>query len=292
VPSPPEIPQPDIVRVTLARYVVHEEDDGFGGHGVDLYMGYLMSGVVGGGGTTPVIGGLTKNNGGQPRNTHEVRQELFTMPLPPAGNRVEFAVARVHLIESDQSTGVIQQAFNSAVVPAFNQVAPPHLTTADLPIFYLVPLGFIVRLLAESNTDDDYGHWNLIFWSQNGVVGCSASGGTPECHASPTWCVISPSSKTEIVLSYVDSDNDIDCVIDLSLTYSTDAAIAAKLAANKATNAAQQGGMAGAGQGGVSVSKAPARSEAAAIGAPLERERKKARRKSRVFPRRRSGAEG
>jgi hypothetical protein len=223
----PETPQPDIVRVTLARYVVHEEDDGFGGHGVDLYMGYVMSGAVSGGGTTSVMGGLTKNNGGQPRNTHEMQQALFTVPVPAAGDEGAFAVARLHLIESDQSTGLIQQAFKSAVVPAFNTVAPPNLTQADLPIFYLVPMGFIVRLLAESNTDDDYGHWDLIFWSQNGVVGCKAMGGTPECSANPSWCVITASSKTQIVLSYVDSQNDIDCVIDLSLAYSDAAAIAA-----------------------------------------------------------------
>src|SRR5687768_17615078 len=125
VPAAPETPQPDVVRVTLARYVVHEEDDGFGGHGVDLYMGYLMSGAVSGGGTSPVMGGLTKNNGGQPRNTHEMQQALFTVPLPAAGKEGEFAVAKLHLIESDQSTGLIQQAFNSAVVPTFNTVAPP-----------------------------------------------------------------------------------------------------------------------------------------------------------------------
>jgi hypothetical protein len=214
--------------VTLARYVVHEEDDGFGGHGVDLYMGHLMSGAVSGGGTSPVMGGLTKNNGGQPRNTHEMQQALFTVPLPAAGKEGEFAVAKLHLIESDQSTGLIQQAFNSAVVPTFNTVAPPTLTQADLPIFYLVPMGPIIRLLAESNTDDDYGHWDLIFWSQNGVVGCKAMGGTPECSANPSWCVITPSSNSQIVLSYVDSDNDIDCVVDLSLTYSHSAAIAAK----------------------------------------------------------------
>jgi hypothetical protein len=172
-PGVPDLPQPDIVRLTLARYVVHEEDDGLGGNGSDLYMGYLMSGAVSGGGATAVLGGLTKNNGGQPRNTHEANQALFTVPLPPAGEDGEFAVARLHLIESDQTTGLIQQAFNAAVVPTFNAVAPPTLTQADLPIFYLVPFGPILRLLGESNTDDDYGHWDVIFWSQNGVVGCN-----------------------------------------------------------------------------------------------------------------------
>jgi hypothetical protein len=236
VPAP-HTPQPDIVRVALARYVVHEEDDGFGGHGVDLYMGYLMSGAISGGGTTPVMGGLTKNNGGQPRNTHQIQQTLFGVPVPTAGEEGEFAVAKLHLIESDQSTGLIQQAFNSAVVPEFKTVAPPHLTQADLPIFYLVPMGPIIRLLAGSNTDDDYGHWDLIFWSQDGVVGCKAMGGTPECSANPSWCVITPSSKSQIVLSYVDSDNDIDCVIDLSLTYSDSAATNLEQEARKALEA-------------------------------------------------------
>ncbi len=221
------------MRLTLARYVVHEEDDGPGGNGVDLYMGYLMSGAVSGGGTTSVVGGLTRSNGGQPRTSHDVQQALFTLPLPTAGEQGAFAVARLHLIESDQSTGIVQQAFAAAVLPTFGAVAPPNLTEADLPIFYLVPFGPILRLLGASNTDDDYGHWDLTFWAQDGVIGCKAAGGTAECHANPSWFVITPSSQTPLVLSYVDDDNDIDCVVNLSLTYSDPAALKRWLAEQK-----------------------------------------------------------
>jgi len=224
-PAYPEKPQPDVVRVTLTRYVVHEEDDGLSGNGVDLYMGYLMSSAVTRGGTTTVMGGLTKNNGGQPRNSHDVHSVLFSAPLPAKESAGDFAVARLHLIESDQSTGLVQQAFNAAVLPNFSAVAPPNLTQADLPIFYLVPFGFIARLLAGSNTDDDYGHWDLIFAAQDNVITCKAFGGTPECHVQPSWFVITPSSQTPVVLTYVDDDNDIDCVLSLSLAVS-DAAMA------------------------------------------------------------------
>ena len=213
-------PSPDVVRLILSRYVVHEEDDGLGGNGSDLYVGYLLSGAVGQGGATSVRGGLTNSNGGNPRNTHDVQQALFTVPLPPAGQDGEFAVARLYLIESDQTTGLIQQAFSQAVVPNFTAIAPPTITAADLPLFYLVPFAPIVKLLGQSNTDDDYGHWDLILFSQSGTVGFKAMGATPESSANPSWAVIAAGSKTQLVLTYVDADNDIDCVIDVSLSYS------------------------------------------------------------------------
>src|SRR5262245_5494402 len=104
-------------------------------------MGYLLSGPVGGGGTTPVDGGLKNETGGAPetislgagysepypRNTHVMKQSLFSVPLPLFGNDGEFASARLHLIESDENTGAIQQAFITAQVPNFGVIPIPNL---------------------------------------------------------------------------------------------------------------------------------------------------------------------
>jgi hypothetical protein len=200
------------VKLRLDRYVVHEEDDGALGKGVDLYIGYLASGVfTSKSGTTPVVGGLTKNNGGQPRNAHEVNQELFSIPLPDGAH----VVARLNLIESDETTAQIRQAYASAQLPNFTVTGPVQISAADVHTFYAVPFGPIIKLLSGSNTDDDYGHWNLDISESGGVVSCSVVDMGAYCHASPIRISIPVNGSASLSLKYVDGDNDIECVITL-----------------------------------------------------------------------------
>jgi hypothetical protein len=201
------------VQVTLAKYVVHEEDDGVGGSGVDLYMGFLASGVEAESGSTPASGGMTKNNGGEPRNVHDVTQSLFALQL--ASGEGTCGVARLHLIESDETTLQVKQAFAAAQIPRFGDIPPAQLTGADVPLLYLGPIGAIIKLLGGANTDDDYGHWNLTFSRRNGAIHCQIQGGDSHCHATPSSLEISDHGVASLSLSYIDDDNDIECVLEL-----------------------------------------------------------------------------
>jgi len=202
------------VQVILTKYVIHEEDDGVGGMGVDLYMGFLASGVDAESGTTPVSGGMTKNNGGDPRNAHNVTQSLFTLEL--ARGEGVCGVARLHLIESDETTSQVKQAFAAAQIPKFGDIPPAQLTGADVPLLYLGPIGAIIKLLGGANTDDDYGHWNLSFSRRNGAIHCQIQGGDSRCHATPSTLEISDHGVASLSLSYIDGDNDLECVLELT----------------------------------------------------------------------------
>ena len=228
---------PMSIWLNLDRYVIHKEDDGPGGAGVDLYMGYLASGTAAVNGTTAVSGGLSDSNGGQngqPRNSHEVAQSLFTLQLDASGQDGACGVARLHLIESDQSTAAVRQAFASAQVPTFANIPAPQFEAADVALFYLGPLGAIIKILGSANSDDDYGHWSLAFSRAGETVTCRAIELGAHCFAVPATVVLPQSGSTSLTLSYVDSDNDIDCIISLGLGTDRDSAADLQKAAAEA----------------------------------------------------------
>ena len=122
----------------------------------------------------------------------------------------------LHLIESDETTSQVKQAFAAAQIPKFGDIAPAQLTGADVPLLYLGPIGAIIKLLGGANTDDDYGHWNLTFSRRNGAIHCQIQGGDSHCHATPSTLEISDHGVGSLSLSYIDGDNDIECVLELT----------------------------------------------------------------------------
>ena len=217
------------IAVKLARYVIHQEDDGLGGKGVDLYLGYLASSpfslrsnviTVGGaatqsvsgavGGTTPVSGGLQKGNGQGPKNTHIVNQHLFTAKI---GTHTPFA-ADVRMLEADDSTSEIVAAYAvGRERPVDSRDPVPMLDATQIAAYFAGPVEAIVNILKTSNSDDDYGHWQLSFSQENGQVRLSA-------YAKDERCSVVQSSMTapcEVTLKYLDDDNDIEAVLSVSL---------------------------------------------------------------------------
>src|SRR4051812_33917143 len=80
----PAPPPPTKLTFRHVSYTVRDEDDGAGGNGVDLYMGWLVVGKASSfGGTSAVADGLKDNNGDGPKkNVHVRNEEMFSIDLP------------------------------------------------------------------------------------------------------------------------------------------------------------------------------------------------------------------
>ena len=220
------------VRVTLLRYVVHAEDDGLGGEGVDLYLGYMASEQVqalaiklgghtalpldlpaakpqwqpkAGGvhGTTQVLEGRQSTNGGSPRNTHQVNTILFEAPVDASGQAV-----RLNLYESDGTTEQVRRAYERAVVPSVQQ-AGIDVSGRDIASFFLVPFAPIAELVTMLNTDDTYGQWDL------GIARAAGGGYQVQVggDATPAQFAVPAGGSAETTLRFLDPQNDIEAIV-------------------------------------------------------------------------------
>lgn len=199
------------VSLRLKRYVIRAEDDGIGGRGADLFMGYLVSGTTRSfGGSTAEVGGITTSNG-QPKGTHTRNESLFTVDIPDGAS----VAIRLHLIESDETSERTKRAFAEARPPKFSDGAR-RVSPADVVNLFKSPATTIAGIFTGGrNTDDDYGSWTILLKNTKGKISV-----TPQTHDKDcTERVHNPAVPVDgkwrymATLTYNDGDNDIDAQI-------------------------------------------------------------------------------
>ncbi|MEO8366995.1 MAG: hypothetical protein ABI538_12380 [Pseudoxanthomonas sp.] len=220
----------DQLRVTLLRYIVRKEDDGLGGHGVDLYIGYLASAGKkesttafstnfgadninenGPHGTSQVAPSLTNGNGTDGSGRHEVNELLFDMEVGASPG-----VMRLNMIESDNTTPAIKKAYDDAKVPDFQKPSGPGGVAAqDIGLFFAVPFAPIIKILQNANTDDDYGQWGLSIARVGDSIECKVVDKGSKSLSKSATIKLGPEETAELTLQYLDNDNDIDAVLEL-----------------------------------------------------------------------------
>lgn len=203
-----------MVTLSLDSYKIYREDDGAGGAGVDLYLGYIASGglrsaPVKANGTTAVKSGLTARSGG----VHIARQELFSRQLAPKGD----IVVQVNLLEADESTSRIVEGYANASVPTFSEAVHTY-SDAEVAGLMLSFVGAAVVLLIQANSDDDYGAWTLRLVHGTDRVTCRIVARDRQSVAVHPEIVVKRGSIGAFTLRYVDGENDVECAMSLSVS--------------------------------------------------------------------------
>lgn len=208
--APAATPSTVMVTLTLESYRIYKEDDGAGGAGVDLYVGYIASGglkaaPITAHGTTAVKSGLKEGHYG-------ASQELFTRPLAAGGD----IAVQLNLLEADESTSTIVDGYARSAVPTFER-EPHTYSDAEIAGLMLSYFGAGIVLLIKANSDDDYGAWTVRLVNDGAQVSCRVMARDRSSVAVDPHITVAKGGSGTFTLRYVDSENDVECMMRLTV---------------------------------------------------------------------------
>jgi hypothetical protein len=172
---------PAKVSLILDRYIVFNENNGAGSHGVNLYFGWIVQAPDGRSGGASNTGHHLQNKNGlpidgspnNPHGLHPAEENFFTAEIPEDGAIVVF----LQMVAENDTTDQVKAAFRRGQVvdlgngpPDINfNVSVGNSTSSALSAIVSVFSG-VKNMFFAKGSDHDYGHWVLSLVNTGGQI--------------------------------------------------------------------------------------------------------------------------